>query len=106
MTLSQLCAMRLRGQQPADMVMLSLVGRIVVPNPVIDVTREDSPDWRALAGLDVQIVHAGQVNRVVNLCNEIVQIPIRSLSCWNALSMQTILVEENGRRCLMEVPCN
>lgn len=106
MTLAQLRDMRLRGQRPDAMVMLSMVGRVCVPNPVVNLDRERDTDWRALADLDVQIVHCGQINRVVNLCSEIVQIPIRSLSCWNALTDRVVLVEECGIRCIMEAPCN
>lgn len=106
MTLSQLRSMRLRGQRPAHMILLSLVGRVMSPNPCIDVAKETDPDWRVLAGLDVQIVHAGQTARVVNLCSDLVQIPVRSLSVWNPITMRTILVEDHGHRCIMEAPCS
>lgn len=107
MTFAELLKIRSCGQRPADMVILSLCGRLRMENPVILIPETSQlQDMRGLADLNVQIAHAGRsLMRVVHLADAILRaMRVRSLSTWNIPGDQVVLIEENGMRVMREVP--
>jgi hypothetical protein len=89
------------------MVILSLCGRLRLPNPVIPLPESTlENDFRGLVGLHVQIAHVGRtVGRILAVADAVLRsVPVASLSCWNVMTGQTVLVEEAGIRVMREVP--
>ena len=84
MTLDALMGIRSGKQRPVELVILSLVGPLALPNPVIEVQERPSDlDLRPLIDLDVEIAHCGQVQKVVTLVDAVHQQNVRYLGCWN-----------------------
>lgn len=59
---SEIAALRASRKRPADMVLVSLIGPLREPNPLVMARPEKSYDWRFLAGLDVLLVAATTID--------------------------------------------
>lgn len=99
--LEKLAEMRHQGQRPADMVIVSVCGRIRTGNPLIVVEDHESVtslDVRGLVLLDVEVAHIGRnLKRVQDLVWHIWQAThVHSLSTCNYVTGQVLLVGSRG----------
>lgn len=105
--LSALIEIRKSGQRPADMVILSLCGRMKMSNPIVVVQDFEDVrhlDTRGLVGLHVEVAHIGRsLKRVQDLIWHVWEsTDVESLSACDYVSDTTILVGDKGRLVLME----
>lgn len=105
--LSALIEIRKSGQRPADMVILSLCGRMRTSNPCIVIEDFEDVrhlDVRGLVKLHVEIAHIGlNLKRVNDLIWHVWgSTDVESLSACDYVSETTILVGQQGRLIISE----
>lgn len=101
MNLSQLKAIRQRGERP-EMLYLSLIGPLKI-DPAIVVRPEFDP--RLLIGMDAVIVHAGKQNRrVIELADSLVGAGVWNLEAWNIAHDSRVEIVSLGNKEIREAP--
>ena len=103
---------RERGKRPSEIVLVSLVGDLLVENPVIildDVDGQlDSQDFRPLVDLFVIVVGVTkQAGRLVDLADRLCRAGVKHLECWNIETDVWVSVLYNYGKYIRSVPpCN
>jgi len=93
---AEILALRQGGMRPADMVLVSLIGPLREPNPVVVAKPERAYDWRFLARLSVLIVGTTQTDRVLVVMTSIEAADPASLSVWFVDQQDGVNVLING----------
>ena len=98
--------------RPSEIVLVSLVGDLLVDNPVIIFDHGEgqleSQDLRSLVDLFVVMVGVTkQAGRLANLADKLCQAGVRHLEFWNAETDTWVSVLYNHKKFIRSVPpCN
>lgn len=98
--------------RPSEIVLVSLVGDLLVDNPVIifdDMDGQlDSQDFRPLVDLFVVMVGVTrQTGRLVELADRLCRAGVKHLECWNIETDAWVSVLYNYKKFIRSVPpCN
>jgi hypothetical protein len=94
----EIAALRLTGQRPADLVLISFLGPLRETNPVIVAQPSRSYDWRLLVGLQVAIVLKTDTPNRAGIVREIEAANPCSLSVWFADRQDGLNIALHGYR--------
>ena len=85
----QILSIRKSGKRPADMVIVSNVGKLPLENPIVTVDGVQDYDWRWLVGLPFVfygVVDADLFTHLENICKALKGHSPESLLIWDASS--------------------
>lgn len=94
----EIAELRSTGKRPADLILISFIGPLREPNPVIVAKPGRAYDWRVLLGLSVALVVTTDTPNLAGIVKAIESANPASLSVWFADRQDGLNINIKGYR--------